>query len=412
MRNAAQSVAYLRRSKVDARHPGAVSHEAQLAAVRELAGGDADRLLCLEDWGRSGRAERVHLRGEYARLRDMIAAGEVSTVYSYSLSRLARSTRELLDLAEVCRDAGVPIRLVKEGTIDGATATGRLMLTLLAAIATWEAELAGERATEAVDIRRARGDRIGRAEYGAKPGESVAAVVSAFEEAGSFLGAAKLLTVRGVPSRLGGRPNPRMNGGTYGWNVRTVASIVRRERPDLVPLHGRRGARARSTRLFSGLLVCSCGDILTSMPREGSVGYYCRRAHNDPRHPRPYVVSEAKVRPWAEAEAALLRTPELVQLAETRAEERATLEAQRTRLLDMYQVGAVTREEWQARLAAVNAAVERLADGERILAVPALDWMWPPEAVNAVLRAIWSEVRLDANMRPIEAVWRVPEWRA
>jgi hypothetical protein len=124
------------------------------------------------------------------------------------------------------------------------------------------------------------------------------------------------------------------------------------------------------------------------------------------------MVSEAKLLPWIMAEAGRLVTPERVQLAETAAAERAGLEAQRGRLLDMYQVGAIAREEWQTRLAAVDAAVARLDDGERIVAVPELDWTWAPEAVNAVLRALWSEIRLDEQMRPLEAVWRVPSWRA
>jgi DNA invertase Pin-like site-specific DNA recombinase len=397
-----QPVAYLRRSYANPRRPGAISHEAQLAAVHDLAGADADRLLCLEDWGRSGRAERQHLRGEYAHLRQMIVAGEVSTLYSYSLSRLARSTRELLDVAEACRDAGVPIRLVKEGTIDAATATGRLMLTFLAGIATWEAELAGERATEAAEIRRGRGDRLGAPRYGTLPGEAAAAVVNAYNEAGTYLGAARLLTARGIPARRG------------AWHPLTVRAILERDRPDLIPRERHQGARARGPHRLSGLLRCACGATLSTMPRPApqAVRYVCERGRSDPGHSRPFMVSEAKLLPWIMAEAGRLVTPERVQLAETAAAERAGLEAQRGRLLDMYQVGAIAREEWQTRLAAVDAAVARLDDGERIVAVPELDWTWAPEAVNAVLRALWSEIRLDEQMRPLEAVWRVPSWRA
>ena len=246
-----QPVAYLRRSSVNPRRPGAISHEAQLTAVRELAGADAERLRVLEDWGRSGRAERLHLRGEYHQLRDMIAAGDVSVLYSYSLSRLARSTRELLDLAEACRDVGVPIRLVKEGAIDAATATGRLTLTLLAAVAAWEAELAQERASESAAIRRARGDRLGAPGYGALPGEDMGAVVDAYDEAGSYLGAARLLAARGVPTRRG------------LWHPYTVSEIVRRERPDLQPHQRRQGAQ-HAARIDSP--GCSAAPVAPPFP--------------------------------------------------------------------------------------------------------------------------------------------------
>jgi len=402
----ASPVAYLRRSKVDDRRPGIVSHEAQLAAVRELAGADADRLLILEDWGRSGRAARQHLRPAYARLRAMIEAGEVSALYSYSLSRLARSTRELLDLAEHCEAHRVPIRLAKEGDIRPGSAIGRLYLTVLSAVSTYEAEVAGERATDAIAVRRARGDRLGRPAYGEKAGESSEAVVAAFAEAGSFLGACKLLNSRGIRSRLGN-----------GWNVRTVARIVRRERPGLVPAQSRQGARARSTRMFGGLLVCSCGAILTSMPRAGSVGYYCRRAHHDPAHPRPYVVSERKLLAWAIDEAGRLRVPDTVEIEQERQAGRERLDARRARILDMYEAGDIDRDEYQRRIAGVKAELDRLAAQEAataVLAVPqAIDWQgWAPERINAVLRALWRYVELDAAMRPVRAEWTVPEWRA
>ena len=84
--------------------------------MRELAAqhGDGD-LLLLSDWGRSGRGDRTHRRAEYLRLKEMVADGQVSSIYSYSLSRLARSLSEYHALAELCQDQGVPIRLCKEG---------------------------------------------------------------------------------------------------------------------------------------------------------------------------------------------------------------------------------------------------------------------------------------------------------
>ena len=124
------------------------------------------------------------------------------------------------------------------------------------------------------------------------------------------------------------------------------------------------------------------------------------------------MISETKLLPWAIAEAAKLRTPERVQLAESHAKEREDLEARRVRLLDMYEVGAIARDEWRTRLEAVDTAIERLDEGERIVAVPPLDWTWPPEAVNAVLRAMWRWIELDEHMRPVLAEWTAPEWRS
>jgi hypothetical protein len=44
--------------------------------------------------------------------------------------------------------------------------------------------------------------------------------------------------------------------------------------------------------------------------------------------------------------------------------------------------------------------------------VPAIDWSWPAERINGVLRAMWEHVELDDRMRPVRAEWLVPEWRA
>ncbi len=158
-------VAYLRKSRVTSdRH---VSWEVQEREVRALAThhGDAD-LEFLSDWGKSGRGDKTRLRGDYRRLREMVAADEVSVIYSYSLSRLARSLREYAALAEDCRDHGVRIRLCKEGEFDYSSASGRFNVGVLALLAQMEADLAQERAKDTIQARRARGDHVGSAGYG------------------------------------------------------------------------------------------------------------------------------------------------------------------------------------------------------------------------------------------------------
>ena len=48
-----------------------------------------------------------------------------------------------------------------------------------------------------------------------------------------------------------------------------------------------------------------------------------------------------------------------------------------------------------------------------VTAIPAaVDWSWPPAQVNTVLRALWSEVTLGPDLRPVAATWTVPELRA
>ncbi len=61
------------------------------------------------------------------------------TLIVHRLSRLARNTRELLNIYNDLREAGVGLRSVKEG-FDFNSTIGKVVLTVLAAIAELERE--------------------------------------------------------------------------------------------------------------------------------------------------------------------------------------------------------------------------------------------------------------------------------
>lgn len=424
-------VAYLRRSA-----PGAVatngrlSYDAQRAAVLELAArrGDPEPELVVE-WGLSGAAPsstfggtgRGGRRKAIQELRQAIVAGEVSALYAYSLSRLARSTRELLELAEACVAANVPIRLAKEGDIDGTSASGRLYLTVLAAVATFEAEIAQERAKDMIAARKARGDHVGSAGYGKRlekgqlqddPAGDVDAVLDAWRTSGSYQRAARLLNAQGVPTKTG---SP--------WAGNTVRNIVRRTVAPSELASRRIEPRVRAVGSFalSRLLRCPCGTVLTGRRshkyRDGRlastfIGYQCYRGRHIDGHPRPYMVSEAAVMPWIQAEAARLRAPEIVEVQHSAATRRDELEAERQHVTQTALVPGVDLGIVQARLAAIDAELAGLEVEREIVELPAIEWDAPAEDLNAVLRALWTGVELGDDMRPVSAEWAVPEWRA
>lgn len=367
--------------------------------------GDAETLEFFSDWNRSGREEKTHLRADYRRLLAEIDAGRVSVVYGYSLSRLARSLREYAGFAELCRDHGVPIRLAKEGEFDYTSPHGRAIVGVLAVFAQMEAELAQERARDTIAARRARGDRIGNPVYGTRPGEQFDAVRVAFADAGSLHKAAQLLNARAIPTRTG-KP----------WSGSTVGSVLRHQAPELLPIRRRSGLKAAAPFALFRLLRCACGTILTgSRYRNGRnpayVIYKCEKGRYAAVHHRPYAVPEHTIMSWVVGEAARLRTPERVQLAEENVEARGALEARRLRILDLYEAGYVDGADRDRRLGAVAEELTKVDQAERLVGVPELDWSWPADRVNAVLRAMWDYVQLDERMRPSRAEWLVPEWR-
>ena len=86
---------------------------------------------------------------------------EGDTVYIHSLDRLARSTKDLLAIVEQLQAKGVELHSNKE-SIDTSTATGKLMLTMLGAIAEFERQNLLERQREGIAIAKEQGKYKGR----------------------------------------------------------------------------------------------------------------------------------------------------------------------------------------------------------------------------------------------------------
>lgn len=184
----ARPFVYLRKSSVrdPARDTSPETQEREVRALADRRGdviADADMLA---DWDVSGRAQYTAKRTEYLRLVGAVQSGECSAVYSYSLSRLGRSTAELARLFDLCALRKVPVRLVVD-SVDTSTASGRLLANVLASVAQFEAEVASERILASFATRRARAIKEGldpveavrsSPRYGEKDGEDTEAVLA------------------------------------------------------------------------------------------------------------------------------------------------------------------------------------------------------------------------------------------
>jgi DNA invertase Pin-like site-specific DNA recombinase len=76
--------------------------------------------------------------------------------------RLARSTRDLLNVLALIADKGAGLRWMADAWADTTTAHGRLMLTVLGGLAEFERELIKTRTDEARKRAMARETRFGR----------------------------------------------------------------------------------------------------------------------------------------------------------------------------------------------------------------------------------------------------------
>ncbi len=80
----------------------------------------------------------------------------------WSPDRLGRSTRELLDLVERISEAGAAFRSLGDPLWDTTSSQGKLLTTLLAAIAEFERDLIRERTGDGRKRAMAAGVKFGR----------------------------------------------------------------------------------------------------------------------------------------------------------------------------------------------------------------------------------------------------------
>jgi len=98
-------------------------------------------------------------RPELQKMIDFAREGD--TIYVSEFSRLARSTKDLLDIVQKLKDKGVQVVSLKEN-FDTTTPAGELAMTLFAAIATFERKIMLERQKEGIALAKARGVYRGR----------------------------------------------------------------------------------------------------------------------------------------------------------------------------------------------------------------------------------------------------------
>ncbi|MCK0149534.1 recombinase family protein [Marivita sp. S6314] len=102
------------------------------------------------------RSDRPELRKALATLSE----GDVLVITR--LDRLARSTRDLLDIVHEIETKGAKLKALTDSWADTTTPTGKLILTVLGGLAEFERSLIAERTAEGRERARRAGRRLGR----------------------------------------------------------------------------------------------------------------------------------------------------------------------------------------------------------------------------------------------------------
>jgi site-specific DNA recombinase len=221
------AVAYIRVSTEQQATEG-VSLEAQQEKINAWCLLNDYQLVSVHvDAGLSGK--RADNRPELQLALDQVTrVGGVLVVYS--LSRLARSTKDTIAISERLEKAGADLVSLSE-KIDTTTAAGRMVFRMLAVLAEFERDQLSERVTMAMDHKRRKSERIsGRIPYGFTLAADGVALVAEPTEQNTLATIRQLrdtgASIRSIVAHLNNNQVPTKGGKP--WCVSTVHTLLER----------------------------------------------------------------------------------------------------------------------------------------------------------------------------------------
>ena len=164
-----KAIGYIRVSTHEQAESGlSLAHQrAKVEAQATLS--DLELVAVLEDASESAN----HLnRPAMTDLLNRIECGQVDCIIVAKLDRLTRSIKDLSELLETLgrakrADGGKGVDLISTAeSLDTSTATGRLVINIMASVSQWERKVIAERTSAAMQELRAQGKSTGTPQFG------------------------------------------------------------------------------------------------------------------------------------------------------------------------------------------------------------------------------------------------------
>jgi DNA invertase Pin-like site-specific DNA recombinase len=221
-----KAVGYARVSTVDQANEG-VSLETQVEKIKAYCQlNDLTLAGVFVDAGISGA--KVANRPELQSALQLVCS-ERSTLVVYSLSRLCRSTRHTIEIAESLGRVGSDLVSLTE-KIDTSSASGKMLFRLLSVLGEFERDIISERTKAALAHKKSKGERVGEIPIGYNV-DSKGSMVSAPDE----LQTIKLIcelhesgqSLRGIADELTRKKIATKKGGER-WKHSTIQRVLKR----------------------------------------------------------------------------------------------------------------------------------------------------------------------------------------
>lgn len=179
------------------------------------------------DAGISGK--RADNRPELQRALDAVTTCS-GVLLVYSLSRLARSTKDTLAISDRLEKAGADLVSLSE-KIDTTSAAGKMVFRMLAVLAEFERDLVSERTIAALQHKRKRGGRMGQVPFGFRVDEDGDTLVPSDQEQQVILRVhrwrAEGRTLQAIAKGLMDEEVPNKAGRVH-WNTTQIYRLLQR----------------------------------------------------------------------------------------------------------------------------------------------------------------------------------------
>lgn len=448
------AVIYARISRADREDDGTLRTDGvdrQLERLRTLA---ADRgLTVVREIVENDTSATKGSRAGFLDLLGLLRDGTVSVVVAFGIDRLARRRRDLAELLDIAARQGVDLVLLNGADIAASTPAGRMVASMMGAVATSETETMSLRLSEGYRQRAQRGTHVPRQRtFGYSPGNLkadpregpvVTEIFRRLADGDTVTGIVRNLTARGVVSTKG-RPlsrqslrviatNPRyvgvceyrqvrrdddgrevardLVGSTEGhWDALTDQQTYDRVQAILNDPR-RRHERATVRHLLTGIATCGvCGTPLVRGMRRDRAGepinmLQCPNGQHVGRTAAPIeaAVSEVVIERLASNAHAVADgyqdSPD-VRL------DLAALEDRRTALAGMFADGILDTEAYAA---ASKELAERITEAKAQLVAPTRDPLADVRDLADAdsIRAWWGAADIIARRRVLAALFEV-----